>query len=170
MVALNLALRHPDLVNCLVLEEPGFQLAACSPPEVAAAFQRVGQLVSEGRARDAAEALLRLLFSYRTGGNAFDTLDPVLRESMLANDATFAPEVQALGEELTVEQLRTITCPVTCLLGELSHDVFVISTDRLVQAISHARRILIPGAAHAMHIDQPDQFIDAVRSAVDAGA
>jgi len=152
-------------VKCLVLEESGYQLAACATPEMAVVFQRVGELAGEGRARDAAEALLRLVFSYRTGGNAFDTLDPVLRESMLANAATLAPEVQALGEELTVAQLRAITCPVTCLLGELSHEAFVTSTDRLLQAISHARVILVPGAAHAMHIDQPARFVDAVRSA-----
>jgi pimeloyl-ACP methyl ester carboxylesterase len=169
LITLDLAMRHPDLVNCLVVEEAGFQLAAASTPEVAAAFQRVGELAVEGRARDAAEALLRLLFSYRTGGSAFDTLDPELRESMLANAATMVPEVQALGEEVTVEQLRAITCPVTCLLGDLSHEVFFISTDRLVQVISHARVIRIADAAHAIHVDQPERFVDAVGSAVAAG-
>jgi pimeloyl-ACP methyl ester carboxylesterase len=169
LIALDLAMRHPDLVNCVVLEEAGFQLAASSTPEVAAAFQRVGELAGEGRGRDAAEGLLRLLFSYRAGGSAFDTLEPELRESMLANAATMVPEVEALGEEVTAEQLRAITCSVTCLRGELSHEVFGISTDRLVQLIAHARVVLVAGAAHAIHIDQPERFVDAVRSAAAAG-
>lgn len=71
---------------------------------------------------------------------------------------------------MTVEQLRGIACPVTCLLGELSHAVFATATDRLVQLISHTRVMKIPGAPHAMHIDQPERFVDAVRSVVAARA
>jgi pimeloyl-ACP methyl ester carboxylesterase len=33
----------------------------------------------------------------------------------------------------------------------------------------HAHVTRITGAAHAMHIDQPDRFVDAVRSAVVMG-
>ncbi len=170
LTALHLATRHPGLVNCLILEEAPFEVAVSPTPEAAAAVQRVGQLTGEGRGRDAAEAFMRFVFSYRTGGSAFDAFDPELRESMLANAATLMPEVQAGSGEVTVEQLRGITCPVTCLLGELSHEVFVRATHRLVQVISHARVMGIPGAPHAMHIDQPERFVDAVRSAVVAGA
>jgi pimeloyl-ACP methyl ester carboxylesterase len=166
LTALHLATRHPRLVSCLVLEEAPFQVAASPTPEAAAALQRVGQLTSEGRGRDAAEAFLRFVFSYRTGGSAFDAFDPGLRESMLSNAATLMPEVQAGSGEVTVEQLRGITCPVTCLLGESSHEVFVAATNRLVQVISHARVMKIPGAPHAMHIDQPERFAEAVRSAI----
>ena len=109
---------------------------------------------------------MRLVFSYRTGGSAFDTFPPELRESMLANAATLMPEVQAASGEVTIEQLQRITCPVTCLLGERSHEMFVTATDRLVQVISQARVVRIPGAPHAMHIDQPERFVDAVRSAI----
>jgi len=77
------------------------------------------------------------------------------------------PELQAgTGEELTADHLRRITCPVTCLVGELTPQVVVDGTDRLVRFLPHARITRITGAAHAMHIDQPDQFVDAVRSAV----
>jgi pimeloyl-ACP methyl ester carboxylesterase len=170
LTALHLGARHPRLVSCLVLEEPPFQAAANPTPEWAAAFLRVGQLTDEGRDRDAAEAFMGFVLSYRTGGSAFDAFDPELRESMLANAATLMPEVLAGSGEVTVKQLQGITCPVTCLLGELSHKVFVTATDRLVQVISHARVVGIPGAPHAMHIDQPERFVDAVRCALVAGA
>jgi pimeloyl-ACP methyl ester carboxylesterase len=169
LTALHLATRHPGLVNCLVLEEAPFGVAANPTPESATAFQRVAQLAGEGRGRDAADAFLRFVFSYRTGGSAFDAFDPELRESMLANAVTLPPEVQAGSGEVTIEQLQGITCPVTCLLGELCHEVFVTATDRLVQVISHARVIRIAGGTHAMHIDQPERFVEAVRSAVVAG-
>jgi pimeloyl-ACP methyl ester carboxylesterase len=80
------------------------------------------------------------------------------------------PEVQAASGEVTIEQLQRITCPVTCLLGEQSHEVFVTATDRLVQVIPHARVVHLPGAPHAMHVDRPERFVDAVRSAVAARA
>jgi pimeloyl-ACP methyl ester carboxylesterase len=170
LTALHLATRHPELVTCLVLEEAPFEAVANPTPDFAAALERVAQLAGEGRLRDTAEAFMRLVFSYRTGGSAFDSLPLELRESMLANAATLMPEVQAASGEVTIEQLQGITCPVTCLVGELSHEMFVTATDRLVQVISHARVVRIPGAPHAMHVDQPERFVDAVRSAILAGA
>jgi len=170
LTALHLASRHPTLVSRLVLEEPPFQLAANPTPDVAAVFQREEQLAGEGRLRDAAEVFLRFALSYRTGGTAFDTLEPALRESMVANTGTMIAERQAgTGEELTEEQLQGITCPVTCLVGELTPEVIVAGTDRLVRLLSQARIIRIADAAHAIHIDQPERFVDAVRSAVVAG-
>jgi pimeloyl-ACP methyl ester carboxylesterase len=68
-----------------------------------------------------------------------------------------------------VDQLRRITCPVTCLLGDLTPQIIVDGTDRLVRLIHHAHVTRITGAGHAMHIDQPDRFVDAVRSAVVMG-
>jgi pimeloyl-ACP methyl ester carboxylesterase len=168
LTALHLATRHPELVSCLVLEEAPFQVVASPTLDAAAVVQRVAQLTGEGRGREAAEAFMRFVFSYRAGGSAFDAFDPGLRESMLANAPTLMPEVSAASGEVTVEQLRGIACPVTCLLGELSHEVFVTATDRLVQLIPRARVTKIPGAPHAMHIDQPERFVDAVRSAIAA--
>jgi pimeloyl-ACP methyl ester carboxylesterase len=167
LTALHLASRHPTLVSCLVLEEPPFHVLTNLTPDAVPVFQRIEQLAGEGRLRDAAEAFLRFACSYRTGGTAFDTFEPALRESMLANAGTLLPEIQAGGgEELTAEQLQGITCPVTCLVGELTPEVIVAGTDRLVRLLSHARIIRIAEAAHAIHIDQPERFVDAVRSAV----
>ncbi len=169
--ALHLAIRHPELVSCLVLEEGApLQLAASPTPDWAAAVQRVGQLTGEGRSREAAEAFMRFVFSYRTGGSAWDAFNPELRESMLANATTLMPELDPASGEVTVEQLGGIACPVTCLLGELTHEMFVTATERLVQLISHARVLKVPGASHAMHIDEPERFVDAVRFAVAARA
>jgi pimeloyl-ACP methyl ester carboxylesterase len=170
LIALHLASRHPDLVARLILEEPPFLVGTNLTPTAGATFQRVEQLGGEGRVREAAETFLRFAASYRTDGTAFDTFDPALRESMLANAATMLTELQAgTGEELTVDQLRRITCPVTCLVGDLTPQVIVDGTDRLVRLIHHAHVTRITGAAHAMHIDQPDRFVDTVRSAVVMG-
>lgn len=167
LAALHLATRHPELIAGLILEEPPFLAMTNLTPEAGETFQRVEQLASEGRLREAAETFLRFALSYRTGGTAFDTFDPALRESILANAATLLPELHAgTGEELTADHLQRITCPVTCLVGDLTPQLLVDATERLVRLLPQARITRIAGAAHAMHLDQPDQFVDAVRSAV----
>jgi pimeloyl-ACP methyl ester carboxylesterase len=171
LTALHLASRHPTLVSRLVLEEPPFQVLTNLTPDATPMFQHIEQLAGEGRLRDATEAFLQFACAYRTGGTAFDTFEPALRESMLANAGTLLSELQAgTVEELTTEQLPGVTCPVTCLVGELTPEWIIAGTDRLVRFLSHARIIRIAGAAHAMHFDQPERFVDAVRSAVIAGA
>jgi pimeloyl-ACP methyl ester carboxylesterase len=169
LTALHLASKHPSLVSCLILEEPPFQIISNLTPAVAAVIRRVEQLVGEGRLRDAAEAFLRFALSYRTGGGAFDTLEPALRESMLGNGGTLLPEISVAVEGPSAAQLQRITCPVTCLVGELTPEVVTACADRLVRILSHARIIRIAGAAHAIHIDQPERFVDAVRSAFVTG-
>jgi len=166
LTTLHLASKHPALVSSVVLEEPPFHVLSNLTPDAAPVFQRIAQLAGEGRLRDAAETFLRWAMSYRTGGTSFDIFEPALRESMLANAAALLPELEAGGgEELTVEQLQRITCPVTCLVGELTPEVIVAGTDRFVPLIPHARVVRIADAAHAMHIEQPERFVDAVRSA-----
>jgi pimeloyl-ACP methyl ester carboxylesterase len=167
LIALHLASRHPELIAGLILEEPPFLLATNLTPDAGATFQRVEQFAAEGRFRDAAETFLRFAVSYRTGGSAFDTFDPALRESLLANASTLLCELQAgTGEELTPDQLRRIICPVTCLVGDLSPRFYVDATERLIRLVPQAHITRIADAAHAMHIDQPNRFVDAVRSAV----
>jgi 3-oxoadipate enol-lactonase len=171
LVALHLASRHPALVSDLILEEPPFQLAINPAPDTDEMRQRALQLVSEGRQRDAAEVFVRWAVSYRTGGSAIDKFDPALRESLLANAETMLAEMQSgSGEELTSERLAKIICPVTCLVGGLTPDSLVACTDRLLRFLPNARVIRIADAAHAIHFDQPERFVDAVRSAVIAGA
>jgi pimeloyl-ACP methyl ester carboxylesterase len=170
LTALHLASRHPALVSRLVLEEPPFQVFSNLTPDAAAMIQRFEQLAGEGRLRDAAEAFLRFALSYRTGGTAFDTIAPALRESLLANAEALMPELQAGPvEELTAEQVQGIRCPVTCIVGELTPEVIVAATDRLVRLLPQARIIRIADAAHGIHIDQPERFVEAVRSAAVAG-
>lgn len=136
-------------------------------PDSAEIVQRVGQLAREGRAREAAEAFLRYTGSYRTGGTAFDAYEPALREALLGNaEALMAELLAGPLEEVSTERVRGISCPVTFLVGELTPEAIVAATDRLIRLLPQARVIRIPDAAHAIHIDQPELVVDAVRSAL----
>jgi pimeloyl-ACP methyl ester carboxylesterase len=159
--------RHPTVVARLVLEEPPFQMFSHMTPDATQAFQRVGQLAGEGRLRDASEAFLRYAMSYRTGGTAFDTLPPAVRQALLANAGALMAELQAGPvEEVSPERVRAITCPATCVVGELTPEALVSATERLVRLLPQAHVVRIADAAHAIHVDQPERFIAAVRSAL----
>lgn len=170
LVALDLASRHPSLVTDLILEEPPYQLAVNPTPDAEEMLGRVLELVRQRQPSEAAEAFVRWAVSYRTGGSAIDRFDPALVQSLLDNAETMLAEMQSgSGEELTSERLEKITCPVTCLVGELTQESFVACTDRLLRRLPKARLIRIANAAHAIHFDQPERFVEAVRSAI-AGA
>jgi pimeloyl-ACP methyl ester carboxylesterase len=169
LTALHLASKHPGLVSGLVLEEAPYRVLGNLTPDAAETFRDIERLAGEGRLRDAAEVFLRFACSYRTGGTAFDRFDPAFRESLLDNVGTLLPELQAGGgEELTPERLQRISCPITCIVGDLTPEVILSGTDRLARILPRTRIARIDGAAHAIHFDQPQRFVDAVRSAVAA--
>lgn len=79
--------------------------------------------------------------------------------------ATLAELDAGTGEHLTPAAIGSIRCPVTCLLGDLSDPVFGAATGRLTRMLPHATVVRVPGAGHALHVDQPAGFASAVRTA-----
>jgi pimeloyl-ACP methyl ester carboxylesterase len=59
--------------------------------------------------------------------------------------------------------------PITWILGEESSPWMAGLHDRVVRRRPDIRTIRIPGAGHLVHLDQPAEFISAVRRAAAAG-
>ena len=73
MIAIDLAVRRPDLVRAVIEHEGPWRFTRHVPPTPQMrAIARIGSLVLRGRPSDAAEALLRSAYSYRDGGTAWD--------------------------------------------------------------------------------------------------
>ncbi len=72
-IAIDLALRRPDLVRAVVAHESPWRVTR-QPPTVSqlAALARMGWLASRGRHSEAAAAFLRFAYTYRDGGTAWD--------------------------------------------------------------------------------------------------
>jgi pimeloyl-ACP methyl ester carboxylesterase len=90
-----------------------------------------------------------------------------VREVVRRDAAAILAEVDAgTGEGLTLERIAWVSCPVTCLLGELSDPVFAKSIARVRRALPRAAVRTVAGAGYGIHVDQPAAFVDAVAAAV----
>jgi pimeloyl-ACP methyl ester carboxylesterase len=72
-IAIDLALRRPDLVRAVIAHESSWRVTR-QPPTIPqlAAFSRMGWLMARGRHPEAVAAFLRFAYSYRDGGSAWD--------------------------------------------------------------------------------------------------
>jgi pimeloyl-ACP methyl ester carboxylesterase len=66
-------------------------------------------------------------------------------------------------------ELGRIRCPTLVITGESDGLVPGAAQDGLETGIADARRVVIPGAGHAVLLDQPDAVADAVLAFVAAG-
>ena len=56
------------------------------------------------------------------------------------------------------DKLSRITVPTLAIWGQNDGTVPIAQADLLVQELPHARKIVVPGAAHALYMDNADTF------------
>jgi pimeloyl-ACP methyl ester carboxylesterase len=167
VIALDLAASFPDCVAALVLAEPAVHLTT-HPRRAALAMEaRLG--FHRYVRRDPAAAALtmyRWASGYKTGGNTFDGLPEAWREQMLANAPVTLREMdQMIRPYPTRAAIRSIACPVTVIEGDLSDPAFAPATALVMRLLPQARKVSLPGAAHMLHIDQPESWVELVTQA-----
>lgn len=164
-LALDFALAFPDRVDALVLvgaggPQNGFPL----PEDVLRAFAPIG------------EALRR---SFAEGIDAWLELDArlprdpklraLLRENALANESYWRiPPVwmKALAPP-AAERLRAIRAPTLIVVGEHDHPYTHGVADAIEKGIPNARRTMVEGAGHLVHLEEPARFDRIVREFLD---
>ena len=164
VIALALALHHPEAVSRVILyEAPLHAKKHLGVRMTGAAIGALG-LGKVGLHRRGAKRSLRYVFGYRAGGSAFDELEEDVRESLLANASNILAEVEAgAGEELSGSDLARIGCPVGIIVGTRSARFLVEAADRCAKIFPAARLVRVSGGDHAMSIRQPDQLASAIR-------
>ncbi|GAC1442783.1 MAG: alpha/beta hydrolase [Mycobacteriales bacterium] len=163
LTALDLVVHHPELVAALVLVEPPLHAKKHLTVQMATAFIKVQLLRRLRGERAAAETFFRFATSHTTGGCTFERMPTETREAMLDTATATMGDLDAgTGEYLTMAQIAAISCPVTCLLGDLTAPAIANATRRIVASLPNAKLVEISSAGHAMHFDQPQAFVDAV--------
>jgi pimeloyl-ACP methyl ester carboxylesterase len=168
MIAIDLAVRRPDLVRAVIEHEGPWRFTRHLPggPQVRA-LAAIGSLVLRGRQTDAAEALLRSAYSYRDGGTAWDAFPEEWRRAGRENArATLWDFLITIGNHPSATDLATIGVPVVCSYGARSPDFMVRRTRSLAAAIPGARTHRIEGAAHAAPFDAPAAFAELIADTV----
>ena len=159
-VALHTALARPEVVERLVLI--GATAGIDDPDE------RAARRAADERLADHIEAvgvptfidewLANPLFAGLTDATA-------LREDRLRNTpAGLAASLRATGTGTQTplwDRLGEIECPVLVLAGE--HDAkFTDLGRRLVDGLPRAELVVIPGAGHSVHLEQPGATVEAI--------
>jgi pimeloyl-ACP methyl ester carboxylesterase len=164
VVALALAVHHPDAVSQLVLYEPPLHAKKHMGLRVARALGGAILLGKLGRHRRGAARFYRFALGYKKGGNAFDELDPEVRESVLANSRTTIAELEAgTGEELSRDELARIKCPVGIIVGDRSASFLQAAAARSAEIFPRARTVRVPDGDHVMNVRQPEAFARAIQ-------
>jgi pimeloyl-ACP methyl ester carboxylesterase len=163
IVALGVAVEHPDLVRSLALYEPPLHAKKHMDLALASGVGGAVLLGKLGMHRRGATRFGRYALARSDGTNAFDDLDTATRESLLANARTMIVELEAgTGEELTADMIARIACPTAIIVGERSRRMFHEAARRLVAALPSARLSKVAGADHMINVFQPDDLARAI--------
>src|SRR5919201_1885509 len=156
VVALELAVSHPELASALVLIEPPLHAKRRPTLRQARAVLWAQLLGRLGRQRRGAEVFLRWAGRRTDGEGDLDRMPAIAREELLANSSAIVHELGlGTGEHLSAEQLGQIRAPVICLVSSHSEPAFHKAADRLVAMVPAMRRQVVDNAGHFMQLDGP---------------
>lgn len=163
-IAVDLAIRRPDLVRVVVSHEFPWRFTRHLPSgSQVRGLLEIGSLALRGRREDAAEALLRNAYAYKDGGSAWDAFPEEWRRVARDNArATLVDFVNSIGAYPSRSALSAIRVPVVCSYGERSPTEMIRLTRWLADAIPTARTRRIAGAGHAAPFDATANFVHLV--------
>jgi 3-oxoadipate enol-lactonase len=166
-IALDLAVRRPDLVRTVVVHEAAWRAMRHPNASALGTLARVEWLAWRGRYAQAAETLLRWVYAYRDGGSAWDAFPEEWRRTARENGRSVVADLRAtMGGYPRPEDLAKITEPVVCTYGSRSRSYMRSITRSLARAIPTAAVREIDGAAHAVSFDAPGNFAQVILDAM----
>jgi pimeloyl-ACP methyl ester carboxylesterase len=167
-IAVDLAVRRPDLVRVVIAHEFPWRFTRHLPTvSQVAALAKIGSLALRGRDGDAAETLLRSAYAYRDGGSAWNAFPEEWRRVGRENArAALADFRNSIGVYPSAKDLATVGIPVVCTYGARSPDSMSRLVRSLASAIPTARTHRIDGAGHAAPFDATANFVQVIVDAV----
>jgi pimeloyl-ACP methyl ester carboxylesterase len=162
-IALDLALRRPEIVDTVILHDPAMMSVLADPGAVLA---MVGPLVEEAMQVGGPAAAADAFYRFAVGG-ALDALEPATYERMKADGAVlFGVEFQTLsGWRIDEEALGRTRVPVLVLAGVESPPFFREAADWLVGRLGGAVE-QVPGG-HGAPFDHPADLAAQVARFID---
>jgi 3-oxoadipate enol-lactonase len=158
-VALDFALSYPAMVASLVLIAPS--VGGNTPSDDVRQFvAQEDALLEQGDLDGATELNVRMWVDgpYRTP----EQVNPLVRERVreMQRHAFTIVEPEGMEERTltppAIMRLSEVTMPVFVLVGDQDIPSKVELAEQLEHAIPHARRVVIPGAAHMVTMEQPE--------------
>lgn len=149
LIALAVAIEHPELVRALVLLEPAVFGMDAEARDWAAGVRQAVLAAATGDESDAARAM----FDHALGPDLWQELSPDARDVLVRGSPALLGEMRGHGLDLsadpfqpTGQQLRSVgAVPTLVVSGESSITAARIVDERLVEQIPGARHEVVPG-------------------------
>ena len=165
-IAIFAALRHPELVRALLVQEPQIKSLVTDTEEQAVLREEaLGLAAVRAAANDRDEDLAtRLFFDWVNGQpGGFDLLPEESRRFHLANGRTIALHFRAPpGPRLSCPELGELRVPLTVTRGEFTRPYMRICAEAVHRCVAGSKMVVIPDARHAASAQNPVAFNAAV--------
>ncbi|HEX6756928.1 MAG TPA: alpha/beta hydrolase [Propionibacteriaceae bacterium] len=167
-IAVDLAVRRPDLVQAVIAHEAAWRASRhLTNASQLAAIATIGWLALRGRHGDAVETLLRAAYSYRDGGTAWDAFPEEWRRIARENARPALLDFRnSIGNYPSAADLANVAVPVVCSYGARSPNSIIGLTRSLASAIPTARTHQIEGAGHAAPFDATANFVQLIADTI----
>ena len=172
IVALNAAIRRPEVFATLVAHEPPL-LGMLSETEFEPVLQEVNRRVGRviellDAGEDEAGAKVFVETVARRPGAWEEELSAELREVFIGNAPTFLDEARdPNSQSLDLDQLRRLDRRALLTKGTVSPPFLIAIVDAIASALPRFEIEEIDGADHAPHQTTTKQYIDLVRRFVE---
>lgn len=158
-VALVCAMRNPDLVRRLVLDEPPIPSLLTSPADVALRREFEDLIAGARRSLEGGdpESAVRDVINYLEGNReTYAMMPPPVRATILRNVEAFRLELEAGLPEVSREELRRLALPTLLLASTIGPRTLSRVTAVVAECIPGARLASVPGTTHGSIIFSPD--------------
>ncbi len=163
-IALDIALRRPDLIARIILLDPAFNVKQCLTLGLVITRSSVMLLHRLGRDRTALERWFRYVSSYPNGGSAFKAkASDVLREKIFANSDGIFADLESEEAIIDESKLDKIRLPITIIEAKLSPPFLRRSSQRLKRLLPPVHNVTLENSGHWVALDAHDEMLKAIR-------
>ena len=157
-VALQMAIRHPDCLDRLILADAGAAFSEAGRQ----AFRNMAQAASAKGLDAIADTAMRRLFAPE-----FQAENPVMmaerRAAFLRTDpGIFQTACTALAELDLRQDAKHMAIPTLVMVGEQDEATPPPMSTELASLLPNARLTILPGCAHVPQLQKPDAFLTAI--------
>jgi 3-oxoadipate enol-lactonase len=161
-VALAFALAHPERISRLVLSDA----AACFPDAGRTQFEVMAMKVSEGGLGAIAEIAAKRVFSPAYLAAHPELIDERKNVLMGIDPKAFQAACKILQEADLEPMLHRLEVPTLVVCGEFDQATPPALNKAIAEKVKGARYVELPGCGHCPPLEQPQQFIAAIKEFV----
>ena len=161
-VALAFALAHPERISKLILSDA----AAGFPPEGREAFALMAQKVADGGLGSIAEIAAKRVFSPTYLAAHPEKIDERKKVLLDIDPKAFRDACKILQETDLVPLLHHLKVPTLVVCGEFDQATPPALNKQIVEKVAGAKYVELPGCGHCPPLEQPEQFLAAVKGFV----